>query len=82
MENEPKQAAHVRQALAERANAEALGLTDRVTAADKVLDAAGVPAEKRGAEVLQGPPQERHAQPRETAETGEAKRGPGRPRKE
>jgi hypothetical protein len=91
-----QQQAQIDQAQAELENAKALGLTDRVAAAEKVLDSLGAKsaakkaaAEERKAsaeksddedEPKKAAPEGRSAPPHETTAEPE-KRGPGRPRK-
>lgn len=78
-----QQAGQVRQLLNERANAVAYGQTTRMEAVDKQLAALGYKSEKQAAKAVaaEEPPQERHAEERETTAAGETRRGPGRPRK-
>jgi len=73
-------AAAARRLAADRETAEAQGLTDRVQAIDKQLAALGIKQPQRAAKAVEGPPQDRHSQARETTDAGQ-KRGPGRPRK-
>lgn len=72
-----QQASLVRQTLAERAQAEALGQTTRVEAADKILKGLGWKQPEKAPEVRRDAPPEARQAPAERTVTADAAAGQG-----